>query len=77
MELTIHVPDELKTQADAHGLAPESYAEKMVRDGLTNASSAPSLASARAAAAKIRELRKGNTLGGLSIKDLVNEGRKY
>lgn len=26
---------------------------------------------------RIRELRKGNTLGGLSIKDLINEGRKY
>ena len=26
---------------------------------------------------RIRELRKGLTLGGLSIKDLINEGRKY
>jgi hypothetical protein len=25
----------------------------------------------------IRELRKGVTLGGLSIRDLINEGRKY
>ena len=29
----------------------------------------------RRAAARIREMRKGVTLGGLSIKDLVNEGR--
>jgi Arc/MetJ-type ribon-helix-helix transcriptional regulator len=28
------------------------------------------------AAARIRERRKGVTLGGLSIKDLVNEGRR-
>ena len=28
------------------------------------------------AVADIRELRKGVTLGGLRIKDLVNEGRK-
>ena len=30
---------------------------------------------ARAAAARIRKRRKGVTLGGLAIKDLVNEGR--
>ena len=29
------------------------------------------------AVANIRELRKGITLGGLKIKDLINEGRKY
>ena len=29
------------------------------------------------AVADIRELRKGVMLGGLRIKDLVNEGRKY
>ena len=29
------------------------------------------------AAARIRELRKGVTLGGLKIKDLIHEGRKY
>jgi len=30
----------------------------------------------RGAAARIREQRKGLTLGGLTIKDLVNEGRR-
>jgi prevent-host-death family protein len=29
----------------------------------------------RAAAQRIREMRKGNTLGGLRIKDLIEEGR--
>jgi Arc/MetJ-type ribon-helix-helix transcriptional regulator len=29
------------------------------------------------AVAEIRELREGITLGGLKIKDLINEGRKY
>jgi Arc/MetJ-type ribon-helix-helix transcriptional regulator len=29
------------------------------------------------AVADIRELRKGITLGGLRIKDLINEGRKH
>ncbi len=30
---------------------------------------------ARAAARRIRAMRKGVTLGGLKIKDLINEGR--
>lgn len=34
------------------------------------------LQKARAAAASIRELRKGVTLGDLKIKDLVAEGRR-
>jgi prevent-host-death family protein len=29
----------------------------------------------RSAATRIREMRKGVTLGGLRIKDLINEGR--
>jgi hypothetical protein len=29
----------------------------------------------RRAAARIREMRKGMTLGGLAIKDLISEGR--
>jgi prevent-host-death family protein len=32
-------------------------------------------AEARATARRIREMRKGVTLGGLSLKDLINEGR--
>jgi Arc/MetJ-type ribon-helix-helix transcriptional regulator len=31
---------------------------------------------ARAAAARIRKLREGASLGGFRIKDLVNEGRR-
>ena len=27
--------------------------------------------------ARIREMRKGSSLGGSSIKELINEGRKY
>jgi Arc/MetJ-type ribon-helix-helix transcriptional regulator len=34
------------------------------------------LQKAQAAAASIRELRKGVTLGGLKIKDLIAEGRR-
>jgi prevent-host-death family protein len=32
----------------------------------------------RAAIEKLKELRKGNTLGeGLTLKDLINEGRRF
>jgi prevent-host-death family protein len=31
---------------------------------------------ARAAAERIREMRKGVTLGGISIKELIEEGRR-
>jgi len=37
---------------------------------------APTMTPAEAVA-DIRELRKGITLRGLKIKDLINEGRKY
>ena len=33
-------------------------------------------ARARAAADRIREMRKGRSLGGLKIKDLIEEGRR-
>ncbi len=33
-------------------------------------------AEAREAARRIREMRKGVTLGGLKIRDLINEGRR-
>ncbi len=34
------------------------------------------LAEAQAAVARIRERRKGVTLGGISIRELIDEGRK-
>ena len=44
--------------------------------GEPRAASAGTMSPAEAVA-DIRELRKGVTLGGLRIKDLINEGRKY
>jgi prevent-host-death family protein len=34
-------------------------------------------ADARAAIARLRELRKGRTLGGITIRELIEEGRRY
>jgi len=36
----------------------------------------PNREAARAAAYRMRAMRRGTTLGGLSIKDLINEGRR-
>jgi prevent-host-death family protein len=43
---------------------------------LVPARSAFNREAARAAARRIREMSKGITLGGLRIKDLINEGRQ-
>jgi Arc/MetJ-type ribon-helix-helix transcriptional regulator len=60
-----HSPEEVVTRA------LETLAEKAPR-----AMRARTMTPAEAVA-DIRELRKGVTLGGLRVKDLVNEGRKY
>jgi Arc/MetJ-type ribon-helix-helix transcriptional regulator len=51
--------------------ALETLAEKEAR-----AEPTPTMTPAEAVA-DIRELRRGATLGGLRLKDLIDEGRKY
>lgn len=77
MQLTINVPDEITLQAEAQGLGPESYAERLIREDLARAASASTRDRARSAVEEIRRLRKGVRLDGLSIRELVNEGRKH
>jgi Arc/MetJ-type ribon-helix-helix transcriptional regulator len=60
-----HSPEEVVTRA------LETLAEKEPPTAATRTMTAAE------AVADIRELRKGVTLGGLRIKDLINEGRKY
>ena len=61
-----------------HGLFGTYTADDLERDREDQAAVVPdeeSRARARQAAANIIARRKGVTLGGLSIKDLINEGR--
>jgi len=58
-------PEEVVTRA------LETLAEKQAHAVLT-----PAMTPAEAVA-DIRELRKGVKLGGLCVKDLINEGRKH
>ena len=79
VDIRPEVQAELARQAAARGRAVEAYAASLIEEALH----LPGVANreafdkerARAAAARIRELRKGVTLGGLTIRELIDEGR--
>lgn len=73
------VQAELARQAAAQGRAVEAYAASLL-EGAIHTPSATSVRAfdrkrAQAAAARIRELRQGVTLGGITIRQLIDEGR--
>ena len=75
MQITIDVPDEMAAEASAVGLPLDRYIlERLAGPGRTGESRQRTVAEAIEA---IRELRKGNRLNGLRIKDLIEEGRRY
>ncbi len=74
LELQPEIEAQLAAEAQARGLALDRYIEKIVTARPHEEIATESPAEAVAA---IREGRKGNRLDGLSIKDLINEGRKY
>ncbi|HEX3685239.1 MAG TPA: hypothetical protein VHU83_22070 [Bryobacteraceae bacterium] len=79
VDITPEVRAELARQAAAHGRAIEAHAARLLEDAIHSPVAVNSVAfdkeRAQAAAARIRELRKGVTLGSLTIKDLIDEGR--
>jgi len=74
------VQAEIARQAALKGQATESYAASLLEDAvqLPLAANRPAcdLDRAKAAAARIRELRQGVTLGELTIRELIDEGRR-
>ena len=76
LEITPELQAELARQAAAHGSAVETYAAALLEEAVHLPEAAFDRARAQAAAARIRELRKGVTLGGLTISELINEGRR-
>lgn len=80
IELRPETKARLDSEAHAHGMAPETYLVQFVEDHL---GAEPFLDDPRKkrsigeAIDRILELRKGNILGGLKIKDLIHEGHKY
>ena len=79
VDLKPEVQAELARQAAAHGSAVEAYAASLLEEAVNPAAgvnrSSFDKARAQAAGARIRELRKGVTLGGLTIRELIDEGR--
>ncbi len=81
MTITVEVPKEIEAGIMARAQASGISISELVRDLLVSAweykdcNHDVAKERAQAAAIRIRELRKGVTLGGLSIKDLINEGR--
>lgn len=77
LELRPEVEAELARQAAARGSALEVYAASLLEQaaGVPVSSGQYDRERTRAAVARIRELRQGVTLGGLNIRDLIDEGR--
>ena len=69
------VQAELARQAAAQGRAIETYVAGLLEEVVRLDRPAFDKERAQAAAARIRELRKGVTLGGLTIRQLIDEGR--
>ncbi len=80
IELRPETKARLDSEAHAHGMAPETYLVQFVENLL---GTEPLLVdshkkrSVGEAIDRILELRKGNVLGSLKIKDLIHEGHKY
>ena len=76
LQITPELQAELARQAAAHGSAVEAYAAAVLEEAVHLPEAAFDRARAQAAAARIRELRRGVTLGDLTIRELINEGRR-
>ena len=80
VDLRPEVTAKLARQAALHGRALEAHAASLLEKAVDIAPEAGSLSvdreRARAAGARIRELRQGVTLGGLTPRELIDEGRR-
>jgi hypothetical protein len=78
LELEPEVEAQLAAEARARGLALDAYVEKIVEARSPGQLSADAKGrSVGEAIERILELREGTSLGGIKIKDLIEEGRKY
>jgi hypothetical protein len=76
LDIRPEVQAELARQAAVQGRAIEAVAASLLEEAVhVPPARGFDRERARAAGARIRELRKGVTLGGLSIRELIDEGR--
>jgi hypothetical protein len=75
IQLRPELEAQLATEAQARGMALEHYiAEKLAA---TNVSKTATPISVAQAIDRLRELRKGNRLDGVSPVEFIREGRKH
>ena len=77
MQVTINVPKELAEEARERGLSLEAYLEKILALQTLRTAGERNVADAGEVIDRILEMRKGNKLDGIQIKDLIHEGHKY
>jgi hypothetical protein len=75
LELAPEVQAGLLAQAQESGLSLEAYVELVLRER-SRELSRPELTRSQMAGQRIRELRKGVTLGGIPLRELIEEGRE-
>jgi len=76
IQLQPEIEAQLAAEARARGVALDRYIEKIVSARPVEPLPLRQRTIAEAIDA-IRELRKGNSLNGLEIEDLIHEGHKY
>jgi hypothetical protein len=74
LQLQPEIEAQLADEAQARGVALDHYIEKIVSARSVEPLRQRTIAEAIDA---IRELRKGNSLSGLEVGDLIHEGHKY
>ena len=77
MQLTLDIPDETAALLEAKGVRIPEFVEEMLAKEAQAPSVTPDRTAAAAAVDRIIERRKNLTLGGIKIRDLINNGRKY
>ena len=75
--MTIKIPDRLAAEARARGVSVETYVQEILARQTIETTGEGRLQSVREAIDRILELRKGNKLAGLRVKDLNHEGHKH
>jgi hypothetical protein len=77
LELEPEIEAQLAAEARARGLALDQYVTNLVAAHTGQPTEHTKPHSVAQAIDRILELREGTSPGGLKIKDLIEEGRKY
>jgi hypothetical protein len=82
MQVTLSIPDELAARATARGRSVEAYLRGLIEADQSSAgnglrSIGPGPYTPEEAGRWIRAMRAENRLDGVTIRELIDEGRKY